>query len=261
MKAGMEQKHAAKSRLTALGAAARRVGMFVRLRWARLWLCLGRTIAGTRYAAARPSAENCSGFARSERQDRKLRRKPLRSLESRRKRHGLRTLGPTICRPCGGWSRQGASPRQGRATPAISSTAQGDWKLRRHALKGLDLGSEIALPGVAPQDPAQRMGQICHREEPMVCVLRDAAIRAAPTVQCLSARCLSAQPVENARNGNGRRLQKVGMGLDSAPHPLGAGARNCGPHRPVSDWRRMRRSIRVCSTTEMTITRPKASWV
>ena len=32
-------------------------------------------------------------------------------------------------------------------------------------------------------------------------------------------------------------------------------------YRPVSDWRRMRRSMTVCSTTEMTMTRPKASWV
>ncbi len=32
-------------------------------------------------------------------------------------------------------------------------------------------------------------------------------------------------------------------------------------YRPVSDCRLMRRSIRVWSTTEMTITRPKASWV
>ena len=32
-------------------------------------------------------------------------------------------------------------------------------------------------------------------------------------------------------------------------------------HRPVSDWRRMRRSMSVCRTTEITMTRPKASWV
>jgi hypothetical protein len=33
------------------------------------------------------------------------------------------------------------------------------------------------------------------------------------------------QRLENAQNGNERLLQKVGMDLGSAPHPLGAGAR------------------------------------